>query len=304
LLTDFEIRYRLAYHLLVDVFGFQGEMPEYDELTADERDEYFETFQFGDGFFAAFPDWSPDGTQIVFSAGSVSADGAIMYSGIYLINTDGSEFKPLFSDREIVVAGYAEDFSESYRLEDVQAGFVFELLPRWVADGETISFYSLFTENLYRARADGSSLTRVMANESNLGAFAISPDGQTIAYESGNQIYVAPMDTIELARVIEDRFLWSIRWSPSGEQLAFLDGLEDLYVINIDGSQMIRLASELPRDAVYSWSPDASQMVYSDGKDIYIIQVDGTERINLTNGAGESTSPIWSPGALGVGFSK
>ena len=302
LVSNFEVKYGLITHIY-DLYGVEADLAPYDELSAEEMDELHDDVQFGGGFFAAFPDWSPDGQQIVFSAGGISGDGGFMYSGIYLVSIDGSGFRPLFDDREVVVAGYAEDADQGYSEDVVRLGSVFELLPRWLPDGEQITFYSLITENLYRASSDGSQMTRILATDGELGAFAISPDGQRIAFETDGQLLMAGMDDIEQAEAIGEWQVWSMVWSPNGEQLAFLDGLEDLYVVNGDGSGLVRLAQDIPSDAVYSWAPDGSQLVFSDGQDIYVIHADGTERFNLTENTGISTSPIWSPGAMVIGFS-
>jgi Tol biopolymer transport system component len=298
-ITNFEVRYGIMHHIY-QLFGLESELTAYEDLTPEERDELNEELRFGNGFFAMFPDWSQDSQQITFSAGGVSADGAFMYSGIYLVNVDGSGFHPLFQDREVVVSGYAQDIGEVYPEEAVRTGIVFELVPRWMPDDETISFVSLFSGNLYQAAADGSVMERILAAESELGAYAFSPDGQRVAYEAGDQLYIADIENIEAAEAIE-AWEWSLAWivwSPTGEKLALFDGFDTLSVINVDGSGLVTIATDLPEDATYSWSPDGTQLVFTNGVDIFIVTADGSELQNLTEGSGESTSPIWSSGDL------
>lgn len=91
-------------------------------------------------------------------------------------------------------------------------------------------------------------------------------------------------------------------WSPDGERLAFYSnraGSFDLYVVNADGSELIRITDD-PRadDQFPSWSPDGKRLAFqsnraSDG-DIFLIRPDGTDLERLTRDGGRGT-PAWAP---------
>ncbi len=53
---------------------------------------------------------------------------------------------------------------------------------------------------------------------------------------------------------------WRPKFSPDGKKLAFIlmDGQYDLYVMNLDGSGLTRVADAM----AFAWSPDSSQLVY------------------------------------------
>jgi hypothetical protein len=78
---------------------------------------------------------------------------------------------------------------------------------------------------------------------------------------------------------------WRPKFSPDGKKLAFIlmDGQFDLYVMNLDGSDLTRVA-----DAVaFAWSPDSSQLVYKANDpetqkgQIEIVNVDGENAHNI-----------------------
>ena len=212
-------------------------------------------------FGADDPAWSPDGSQIVFSA--FAPDPA--HPQLWVMNGDGSEAHPITSNRDV------------------------NLVPAWSPNGETIAFTS--TRGAARAlpdpgdiwvvNADGSSPRPLIDTPTHDRQPAWSPDGRTIAFARiedepgvigaaslGGQIFLASVsgeDVHPLTSGSPRKFL--PRWPPDGEQIAFSTapdsgepfGMRDrrfqVYVIGADGDGQRKLTDE-PNGAHFAtWCP-------------------------------------------------
>jgi hypothetical protein len=73
----------------------------------------------------------------------------------------------------------------------------------------------------------------------------------------------------------------------------------DIYVVNADGSGLIRLTDHLGYDVSPAWSPDGRRVAFTserDGKgEIYAMNADGSGLTRLTNHPAEDYGPVWSP---------
>ena len=70
------------------------------------------------------------------------------------------------------------------------------------------------------------------------------------------------------------------RVSPDGSKICFVstrDGNYEIYVMNIDGSDVVRITDNEERDDFPSWHPDGNRIVYvseRDGqKDIFLVNI-------------------------------
>jgi Tol biopolymer transport system component len=201
-----------------------------------------------------YPSWSPDGQYIVFSS---DRDGKYE---IYMMKADGSE---------------------QTRLTNNPA---YDSSPSWSPDGQYIAFSSDRDGNyeIYVMNADGSEQTR-LTSLNNLGGWGVphpvwSPDGQYIAFKCGcdgnNDIYVMKADGSEQNRLTNDTAwdeVWS--WSADSQYIVFtsdrdsnvilsrLDiygnrgGVNNIYVMKVDGSEQTRLTNDLVSDFAPKWQP-------------------------------------------------
>jgi hypothetical protein len=90
-------------------------------------------------------------------------------------------------------------------------------------------------------------------------------------------------------------------WSPDGTKIVFSsdrDGIanHDIYLINADGSNLIRLTNNPAEDRVPGWSPDGQHISFSSlggGRNgIYVIDIDGANDRQITSSGFHSA---WSP---------
>lgn len=194
--------------------------------------------------------WSPDESRILYTAGP-----KVYPINIYMMNTDGSN-----------VVQLTNHFSQ-------------DRTPVWSPDGQYILFSSnpsnIHGENpnydIYVMGANGSNIKRLTdsseldytANPPNDLGPVWSPDGQYIAFYStrldekfhtGANIFVMNADgshRVQLTHSTAPIQNISPAWSLDGHRIAFasnrdhLDSLNifDIYVMNADGSNMVRMTS-------------------------------------------------------------
>jgi TolB protein len=101
-------------------------------------------------------------------------------------------------------------------------------------------------------------------------------------------------------------------WSPDGSRIVFqsnrIDENSEIYVMNADGSGLVRLTSAPGDDLTPAWSPDGEWIVFQSHRDgnpeIYRMRPDGSEQVNLTNDRVEDSHPKWSPDSRRIIFDR
>ncbi len=98
-------------------------------------------------------------------------------------------------------------------------------------------------------------------------------------------------------------------WSPDGSRLVFQSnrtGNSQIYVMNQDGSHVIRLTNNSGNDAGPHFSPDGSKITFDSDRDgnseIYVMNSDGTGQVRLTNNPMDDGHPNWSPDGTRIIF--
>jgi Tol biopolymer transport system component len=190
-----------------------------------------------------------------------------------------------------------------------------DAMPAWSPDATRIAFVSNRTgsSNLYVANSDGSSVTQLTFYSAPIAAVSPdwSPDGNQIVFWTNldNGIYVINVDGTGLTRLtqITPGFKLGPRWSPDGSKIAFSWGYDldtgnisnhAIYVMNNDGSNLLRLTSNDFNDNNPFWSPDGTKLAFNSDRDghaqIYVMNVDGSEQTRLTHNNYDDAQPIWS----------
>ena len=92
-------------------------------------------------------------------------------------------------------------------------------------------------------------------------------------------------------------------------EIAFVsdrDGDFEIYLMNTDGNNIVKLTDNTSNDWEPSWSPDGSKILFRSYRDgyssIYIMDSDGKNVIKLTDNTYWDGGPIWSPDGSKVAF--
>ena len=163
-------------------------------------------------------------------------------------------------------------------------------------------------KEVYIADYDGQNPQRVTVNRSLNITPSWSADGRAIAYTSYRRgfsdvfvsfIYEGRLETPAAGNPKEQNWLPS--WSPNGRQIAFTsnrDGNPELYIVDVDGSNLTRLTHNPAIDTSPTWSPTGNQLAFTSDRSgrpqIYVISVDGTGIRRMTFES-YCDRPTWSP---------
>lgn len=170
---------------------------------------------------------------------------------------------------------------------------------------------------IYVMNPDGSGQTRLTRNDAGDMGPAWSPDGRRIAFassrEGGMDIYLMNADGTEQTRLtnLTAQGLGATfpAWSPDGKQIAFASALQpDVYVINVDGTDLRNLTRNPGNDADLDWSPDGRKMAFRSNRDgnleIYVMNAGGTAQRRLTFNQASDIAPAWSPDGSRIAFAS
>ena len=205
--------------------------------------------------------------------------------------------------------------------------------PSWSPDGTKIAFVSGRDDNkeIYVMNADGKNLKNLTLHLDYDTCPTWAPDGTKIAFWSRqvageiqmlSDIFVMDADGTNRTNITQNPRASNRTpsWSLDGNKIAFaalsnVDRVEpwnanlDIFVMNADGTNPIRLTEDARINWFPSWSPDGKRIAFErptheddpTTTDIYLINADGTGLVNLTQtpGVGE-WDPSWKPTPFSV----
>jgi Tol biopolymer transport system component len=200
--------------------------------------------------------WSASTDRIVFNGDTPDGKG----SGIWTVRGDGREAH-VIPTTGLVAPGY----------------------PSWYPDGRSIGVGDAARNILYRVQVENGMSAAITRQEEVLaGMSSVAPDGKWVAFagqknsgqgyrQENNQIWL--VDGSGASRTLETPPLQgrTPTWSPDGKRLAFEssrgspDGLYAVFLINRDGSGLVKVSDYALNASHPVFSPDGSKLVFAVG---------------------------------------
>lgn len=217
------------------------------------------------------PAYSPDGRRVAFVRRDHRGTSPNS-TEIYIMNANGTDQKRLT------------------RTPSLEEGS-----PTWSPDGTRIAFdvvdlsTATPTYDLYVMKANGTdrNRTRLTTNPGNDFGPDWSPDSDKIAFTSfrNGRYGVYTMGPVPEGGENEPRHLAggsgsTLDWSPNGKKIALMvdvrpkyhDPVYEIYTMNADGTERIRLTTDVRNDDRYpAWSPNGQKIAFARNRDIFLM---------------------------------
>jgi TolB protein len=191
--------------------------------------------------------------------------------------------------------------------------------PAFSPDATKVAFYNHLTDqawSLYLMNADGTNIQRLTNSQNTLDwAPDWSPDGQKIVFARSvsspawrSELWLINPDGSDLHRLgdVEGQ---GPHWSPDGSKIAYfnyVDGGGDIWIMNADGADPVKLTDNPSEDWWPQFSPDGGTIAFQSKRDgnfeIYVMNSDGGDPIRLTNNSADDEDPNWSPDGNKIAF--
>jgi len=227
--------------------------------------------------------WSADSSKIAFES---DRDGPF---ALWTVNADGSSMTRLINT------------------------FGAERSPAWAPNGQKIAYLSYLNSvnnkpDIWLINPDGSSALNLTQTAATEGPPVWSPDGTKILFGRRSStsvpfdIYVMNPDGTGVTFLATGGTVTDYRWSPDGTKIAFIstrDGNLEIYVMNANGSNQVRLTNHSALDIGPAWSANGQRIVFSTFRtgnwEVFIMNADGSNQVNLTNNPAIDDAGRWRP---------
>jgi len=317
----------------------EGHLPTLQQLSYDEVFPYY----FGHAIWAYIGEkWGDEAVgQVLQASTSSGVEGAFK-------RVLGVSLDELISGwRDAVQTTYLPQLADHYRARRIaqplltrkRSDGTLHIAPALSPDGRQIAYFSeknSFFVDLYLADAEtGKVLRRLVkstlsSNYESLrfinSAGSFSPDGRFFAIAAKHR----DRDDLVILDVTEDEEVRRIplplnglttpSWSPDAKQLVFTGydgGISDLFVVNVDGSDLHRLTNDKYADLQPSWAPDGKTIAFAtdrggktdfnglkfDNMRIALFHLDkGTVELLAHMDQGKNIDPAWAPDGKSLAF--
>lgn len=219
---------------------------------------------------------------------------------IWQMDADGSNQKPFTSYRSITT------------------------MPAVSADGTKIAFTSYLhgqPEILIHSLETGRRLTFYNQRASMNATADFTPDGRSVVFSSTAgggyaQIFMANLNGSNLRRLTSVRAVdVEPKVNPkTGGEIVFVSGRsgpQQLYRMNIDGADIVRLTTGEGEASNPAWHPNGQLIAFAWTRgfepgnfNIFVMDVASRQLIQLTHGAGRNENPSWAPDGRHIVFSS
>jgi Tol biopolymer transport system component len=221
------------------------------------------------------PVWSPDGKQIAFVS--------LLQNqfDIFVMNADGTGQRRL-TDNEV----------DDWAID-------------WSPDGTRLA---------YTSEHDGIASVNVVASDGGTPVnltddqawdmFPVwSPDGTTIAFISTRGDETSVLTKVTSAGLNGD---YSVGYLGQPASAFGFDSIVDIFVVNADGSNLVRLTDNEVNEDSLAWSPDGKQIAFGvfngQMRSIRVMNADGSNEHTVTQDIAWSVAPAWSPDGSRIAF--
>ena len=185
---------------------------------------------------------------------------------------------------------YAMDVN-GHNLEQLTTSYAFDDWGNWSRDTFKIVFQSdRIPDTTFTARFQ---------------IYVMNSDGSNV----GQLTLPNPARDAITGHIIDTTSNYHPAWSPDGTKIAFgstRDTNPQIYVMDPNGFNVVRLTHDQAEDAQPAWSPDGTKIAFATNRDgnneIYVMNANGSGQINLTNNTGSDLTPAWSPDGTKIAF--
>ncbi|MCG8696496.1 MAG: hypothetical protein MI922_00465, partial [Bacteroidales bacterium] len=182
--------------------------------------------------------------------------------------------------------------------------------PLWIAGSSDIVFRDN-NNRFYRVNVDEGDETQIFDFFGLIDSYALAPDGEHVMFvrlrreiKDSGDLWVSTLEGKEERIITRDKGLQhEPDWSTDNERIAYVSShgyrTAELYVVDVDGKNKVRLTNNNARETLPVFSPDGSTLCYASDEsgnyEIWTMHVGSKERKQLTDSLSMDTRPYWSP---------
>ncbi|BDS11451.1 TolB family protein [Aureispira anguillae] len=200
------------------------------------------------------------------------------------------------------------------------SNIAYSSMPSWAPDGSKIFFISNKDESngeIYSMNTDGSNVLRLTNNSRPERFPSLSADGTKILFEAIDnnyyQLFTINADGSNETQLTSSNIAYSSTpsWAPDGSKIFFISDKDEsngeIYSMNTDGSNVLRLTNNSRPERFPSLSADGTKILFeaidNNYYQLFTINAGGSNETQLTNSnIAYSSTPSWAPDGSKIFF--